>query len=59
MRCPRILRTHWYTVSMMSPDCLGYIDREVLCIGEKDTCMGKPDLLKLTKTMLTDKAVGE
>ena len=32
---------------------------KVLCLGEKDTRMGKPDLLKLTKTMLTNKAVGE
>ena len=32
---------------------------KVLCIGEKDTHMGKPDLLKLTKTMLTNKSVGE
>ena len=32
---------------------------KVLCIGEKDTHMGKPSMLKLTKTMLTNKAVGE
>ena len=32
---------------------------KVLCLGEVDTHMGKADLLKLTKTMLTNKAVGE
>jgi para-nitrobenzyl esterase len=32
---------------------------KVLCIGEKETHMGKPNMLKLTKTMLTNKAVGE
>jgi len=33
--------------------------KRVLCIGEKDTQMGKPNLLKLIGTMLTNKAVGE
>lgn len=32
---------------------------KVLCIGERDTHMGKPDMLKLAKTMLTKKSVGE
>ena len=32
---------------------------KVLCLGEEDTHMGKADMLKLTKTMLTNKAVGE
>lgn len=32
---------------------------KVLCLGEADTHMGKADLLKLAKTMLTNKAVGE
>ncbi len=32
---------------------------QVLRLGEGDTRMGKPSLLKLTKTMLTNKAVGE
>lgn len=32
---------------------------KVLCLGEADTHMGKADMLKLTKTMLTNKAVGE
>ena len=32
---------------------------KVLCIGGKDTQMGKPDMLKLAKTMLTSKSVGE
>jgi para-nitrobenzyl esterase len=32
---------------------------KVLCIGEKDTHMGKPDMLKLAKTMVTNKSVGE
>lgn len=32
---------------------------KVLVLGEQDTHMGKADLLKLTKTMLTNKAVGE
>ena len=31
----------------------------VLCLGEKDTAMGKPGVLKLIKIMLTNKAVGE
>ena len=33
--------------------------KRVLCMGEKDTQMGKPNLLKLIGTMLTNKAVGE
>ena len=33
--------------------------KRVLCMGEKDTQMGKPNLLKLIVTMLTNKAVGE
>lgn len=33
--------------------------RRVLCLGESDTHMGKAELLKLVKTMLTNKAVGE
>ena len=32
---------------------------KVLCIGGKDTQMGKPEMLKLAKTMLTSKSVGE
>ena len=32
---------------------------KVLCLGEEDTHMGKPSMVKLTKTMLTNKAVGE
>ena len=31
----------------------------VLCLGEKPTCMAKPNMLKMVKTMLTNKAVGE
>ena len=31
----------------------------VLCLGEKDTGMAKPSMLKMVKTMLTNKAVGE
>ena len=31
----------------------------VLCIGEKQTHMAKPNMLKLVKTMLTNKSVGE
>ena len=31
----------------------------VLCLGEKPTCMAKPNALKMVKTMLTNKAVGE
>jgi para-nitrobenzyl esterase len=31
----------------------------VLCLGEKDTGMGKPNMLKMVHTMLTNKAVGE
>ena len=33
--------------------------KRVLCMGEKDTQMGKTNLLKLISTMLTNKAVGE
>ncbi len=32
---------------------------KALCLGEKDTRMGKPNMLKLAKTMMTNKAVGE
>ena len=32
---------------------------KVLCMGEQDTHMGNPNMLKLTKTMLTNKSVGE
>ena len=32
---------------------------KVLCIGEKPTHMGKPNMLKMIGTMLTNKAVGE
>ena len=31
----------------------------VLCLGEKETGMRKPSMLKMVKTMLTNKAVGE
>ena len=33
--------------------------KRVLCLGEKPTHMGKASMLKLVKTMLTNKAVGE
>ena len=33
--------------------------KRVLILGEKDTQMGRPNLLKMIKTMLTNKAVGE
>ena len=33
--------------------------KRVLCLGEKDTHMGKPNLAKLIGIMLTNKAVGE
>jgi para-nitrobenzyl esterase len=32
---------------------------KVLIMGEKDTQMGKPNMLKMIHTMLTNKAVGE
>ena len=38
---------------------MGKGQSKVLRLGEADTHMGKADLLKLTKTMLTNKAVGE
>ncbi|MBQ7001904.1 MAG: carboxylesterase family protein [Oscillospiraceae bacterium] len=38
---------------------MGKSQSKVLCLGEADTHMGKADMLKLTKTMLTNKAVGE
>ena len=31
----------------------------VLCLGERNTQMAKPSILKMIKTMLTNKAVGE
>ena len=37
----------------------GKAQKKALCIGEQDTHMGSPNMLKLTKTMLTNKAVGE
>ena len=37
----------------------GRSQKRVLCMGEKDPHMGKPSLLKLIGTMLTNKAVGE
>ena len=33
--------------------------KNVLMIGEGDTCMAKPSMVKMLKTMLTNKAVGE
>ena len=33
--------------------------KRVLILGEKDTAMGKPNMLKIIVTMLTNKAVGE
>ncbi len=33
--------------------------RRVMCLGEADSHMGKADMLKLVKNMLTNKAVGE
>ena len=33
--------------------------KKVLCIGEKPGTMAKPSMLKLIRTMLTNKAVGE
>ena len=33
--------------------------KKALCLGEKDTHMAKPSMLKMVKTMLTNKAVGE
>ena len=33
--------------------------KRVLIMGEKPTHMGKPNMLKMIKTMLTNKAVGE
>ena len=38
---------------------MGKSQSKVLCLGEADAHMGKADMLKLTKTMLTNKAVGE
>ena len=33
--------------------------KRVLMLGEKETAMGKPNMLKMIYTMLTNKAVGE
>lgn len=33
--------------------------KRVLIMGEKPTHMGKPSIMKMIKTMLTNKAVGE
>ena len=38
---------------------MGKAQKKVLCLGEQDTHMGKAEMLKLVKTMLTNKAVGE
>ncbi len=38
---------------------MGKNQKKVLCLGEKATHMGNPSTLKLVKTMLTNKAVGE
>ena len=38
---------------------MGKSQKKVLRLGEGDVRMGKADMLKLTKTMLTNKAVGE
>ncbi|MBR6789232.1 MAG: carboxylesterase family protein [Oscillospiraceae bacterium] len=37
----------------------GSDQKKVMCMGEKDAAMDKPNLFKLIKTMLTNKAVGE
>lgn len=37
----------------------GSDQKKVMCMGEKDAAMGKPNGLKLLWTMLTNKAVGE
>jgi len=37
----------------------GKEQKRVLVLGEKDTHMGKPNMLKMIHTMLTNKAVGE
>lgn len=34
-------------------------NKNVMCFGEKTTHMGRPSMLKLIGTMLTNKAVGE
>ena len=33
--------------------------KRVLCMGEKETHMGKPNMIKMIRTMLTNQAVGE
>jgi para-nitrobenzyl esterase len=33
--------------------------KRVLILGEKDTAMGRPGFLKMVRTMLKNKAVGE
>ena len=38
---------------------MGKRQHKVLCLGEQPTHMGSANMLKLTKTMLTNKAVGE
>ena len=38
---------------------MGKAQKKVLCLGERDAHMGKAEMLKLVKTMLTNKAVGE
>ena len=43
--------TAWYP--------MGKRQHKVLCLGEQPTHMGSANMLKLTKTMLTNKAVGE
>lgn len=45
--------------TLLTWEPVGQTQDKVLCIGEGDTRMGKPSKLKLTITMLTNKAVGE
>ena len=49
-----LTKKHWF--GYMFGDWGG---ESALCLGERETAMGKPSMLKMIHTMLTNKAVGE
>ena len=44
---------------VQTPETTAPQQKKVLMIGEGETRMAKPSMLKMIKTMLTNKAVGE
>ena len=49
-----LTKKHWF--GYMFGDWGG---KSALCLGERETAMGRPGMLKMIHTMLTNKAVGE